>query len=146
MLLATWLRGISNVIFEPNAEPGLTNKLLARLANQLRPDTKFPRKRGDLRGSNRMPRTPGILCNRAAKTGKALPPARNGGSQGALPINRTFMEAAEFLAKRKAEIQIVHETGERDYNNVRAAYARDEIRWKSRPSFPIWRNVSPGQT
>ena len=25
MLLATWLRGIPNVIFEPNAEPGFTN-------------------------------------------------------------------------------------------------------------------------
>jgi UDP-N-acetylglucosamine--N-acetylmuramyl-(pentapeptide) pyrophosphoryl-undecaprenol N-acetylglucosamine transferase len=38
------------------------------------------------------------------------------------------MEAAELLAKRKAEMQIVHQTGERDYNNVRAAYARYEIR------------------
>src|SRR5271165_1124416 len=35
MLLATWLHGIPNVIFEPNAEPGLTNKLLARLAKRI---------------------------------------------------------------------------------------------------------------
>src|ERR1700757_3956386 len=44
-----------------------------------------------------------------------------------MPINRTLMEAAELLAKRKDEMQIVHQTGERDYNNVRAAYARYEL-------------------
>src|ERR1700675_4681269 len=35
MLLETWLRGIPNVIFEPNAEPGFTNKVLARLAKRI---------------------------------------------------------------------------------------------------------------
>jgi UDP-N-acetylglucosamine--N-acetylmuramyl-(pentapeptide) pyrophosphoryl-undecaprenol N-acetylglucosamine transferase len=56
-----------------------------------------------------------------------------GGSQGALPINRAFIEAAELLAKRKAEIRIVHQTGERDYNNVRAAYARHEMQVEVAP-------------
>src|SRR5499425_2732149 len=35
MLLTTWLRGIPNVIFEPNAEPGFTNKVLARLSKRI---------------------------------------------------------------------------------------------------------------
>src|SRR3974390_200560 len=35
MLLATWLKGIPNVIFEPNAEPGFTNKVLSRLARRI---------------------------------------------------------------------------------------------------------------
>src|SRR5262249_30927710 len=35
MMLATWLRGIPNVIFEPNAEPGFTNKVLARLSERI---------------------------------------------------------------------------------------------------------------
>src|ERR1700693_3910125 len=30
MLLATWMRGIPNVIFEPNAETGFTYKVLAK--------------------------------------------------------------------------------------------------------------------
>src|ERR1700693_6337390 len=50
-----------------------------------------------------------------------------GGSQGALPINRTFVDAMDLLAARKKEMQIVHKTGERDYNAVRTAYARREI-------------------
>src|SRR6201994_1421510 len=35
MLLATWLRGIPNIIFEPNAEPGFTNKVLAKLSKRI---------------------------------------------------------------------------------------------------------------
>src|SRR5690349_25139238 len=34
MMLATWLSGVPNIIFEPNAEPGLTNQLLVRLSKR----------------------------------------------------------------------------------------------------------------
>jgi UDP-N-acetylglucosamine--N-acetylmuramyl-(pentapeptide) pyrophosphoryl-undecaprenol N-acetylglucosamine transferase len=50
-----------------------------------------------------------------------------GGSQGARIINRTMMEAADRLAAQKNRISIVHQTGERDYNVVRAAYEQREI-------------------
>src|SRR6202040_157089 len=50
-----------------------------------------------------------------------------GGSQGALPVNRAFVDAMDFLATRKNEMSIVHQTGERDYDAVRTAYARREI-------------------
>jgi UDP-N-acetylglucosamine--N-acetylmuramyl-(pentapeptide) pyrophosphoryl-undecaprenol N-acetylglucosamine transferase len=49
-----------------------------------------------------------------------------GGSQGALVINRAFVDAMDRLAVRKEELAIVHQTGERDYNAVRTAYARRE--------------------
>ena len=35
MMLATWLSRVPNVIFEPNAEPGLTNKLLAKISKRI---------------------------------------------------------------------------------------------------------------
>jgi UDP-N-acetylglucosamine--N-acetylmuramyl-(pentapeptide) pyrophosphoryl-undecaprenol N-acetylglucosamine transferase len=50
-----------------------------------------------------------------------------GGSQGALPINRTFVDAMDRLAARKDELCVVHQTGERDYHAVRTAYARREF-------------------
>src|SRR5262249_47337048 len=50
-----------------------------------------------------------------------------GGSQGALPINRAFVDAMDLLASRKSELAVVHQTGERDYNAVRTAYARREF-------------------
>jgi UDP-N-acetylglucosamine--N-acetylmuramyl-(pentapeptide) pyrophosphoryl-undecaprenol N-acetylglucosamine transferase len=50
-----------------------------------------------------------------------------GGSQGALIINRTLVDSADLLAAQQERISIVHQTGERDYNAVRVAYARREI-------------------
>jgi len=41
-------------------------------------------------------------------------------------INRAFVDAMDRLAVRKEELSIVHQTGERDYNAVRTAYARRE--------------------
>ena len=35
MLLATWLHRVPNVIFEPNAEPGFTNRVLAKMSKRI---------------------------------------------------------------------------------------------------------------
>src|SRR5258706_3895287 len=35
MMLATWLRGVANVIFEPKAEPRFTNRVLARISQRI---------------------------------------------------------------------------------------------------------------
>ncbi len=128
MLLATWLRGIPNMIFEPNAEPGLTNKLLAKLANKIATGYEVSAQAWGARATvTGCPVRPEFFAIAARKPVKPLHLLVTGGSQGALPINRTFVEAAELLAKRKTELEIVHQTGERDYNTVRAAYARYEM-------------------
>jgi len=129
MLLAAWLRGIPNVIFEPNAEPGFTNKVLVRLSKRVATGYDI---------------TAAVLGKKATITGNpvraeffAIEPRKpekpfrlliTGGSQGALPINRAFVDAMDLLAARKEELSVVHQTGERDYNAVRTAYARREFR------------------
>jgi UDP-N-acetylglucosamine--N-acetylmuramyl-(pentapeptide) pyrophosphoryl-undecaprenol N-acetylglucosamine transferase len=128
MLLATWLERIPNIIFEPNAEPGFTNKVLARLSRRIATGyeisahnwgkkavvTGCPVRPDFFRIPQRVPRKPFRLLI-------------TGGSQGALPINRAFVDAMDRFAERKSELSIVHQTGERDYNAVRTAYARREI-------------------
>jgi UDP-N-acetylglucosamine--N-acetylmuramyl-(pentapeptide) pyrophosphoryl-undecaprenol N-acetylglucosamine transferase len=134
MLLATWLRGIPNVIFEPNAEPGLTNKLLARLAKKIATGYKVSAQAWGARAVvTGCPVRSEFFAIQPRKLEKPIRLLVTGGSQGALPINRTFIEAAELLSKRKAEMQIVHQTGERDYNDVRAAYARQDMRVEVAP-------------
>jgi UDP-N-acetylglucosamine--N-acetylmuramyl-(pentapeptide) pyrophosphoryl-undecaprenol N-acetylglucosamine transferase len=134
MLLATWLRGIPNVIFEPNAEPGLTNKMLARFAKRIATGFEVSAKAWGARAVvTGCPVRPEFFAIQGRKPDKPFRLLVTGGSQGALPINRTFMEAAELLAKRRAEMRIVHQTGERDYNNVRAAYARQEMHVEVEP-------------
>lgn len=134
MLLATWLRGIPNVIFEPNAEPGLTNKLLARLAKRIATGYEISaRAWGEKAVVTGCPVRAEFFTIAPQAPGKPFRLLVTGGSQGALPINRTFIEAAALLAARKSELRIVHQTGERDYNNVRAAYTRYEIQAEVEP-------------
>ena len=128
MLLATWLRGIPNIIFEPNAEPGFTNKVLARMSRRIA--TGYPitaekfGKKAVLTGNPVRAEFFSIAPRKPEKPFRIL---ITGGSQGALPINRTVVDAMDRLAARKSELSVVHQTGERDYNAVRTAYARREF-------------------
>ena len=128
MMLAAVLTGLPTVIFEPNAAPGFTNRVLAsmvtRIATAYDAPTRYWGRKATLTGIpvraeffSIPPRTP-------AKPFRLL---ITGGSQGALIINRTMVDAAGLLAAKKNCVSIVHQTGERDYDAVRTAYARHEL-------------------
>lgn len=127
MLLATWMNGIPNVIFEPNAEPGFTNRVLARLSRRIAAGYERSARalgsKGIVTGCPVREEFFGIAPRVPEKPFRLLV---TGGSQGALAINRTFVDAMDQLATRKDELHIVHQTGERDYHAVRTAYARRE--------------------
>jgi len=128
MLLATWLSRIPNVIFEPNAEPGLTNRLVARISKRIATGYEISAhawgKKAVVTGCPVRAEFFSIAPRKPQKPFRLL---ITGGSQGALPINRTIVDALDRLALRKNDLSIVHQTGERDYNAVRTAYARREI-------------------
>ena len=129
MMLATWLQGIPNVIFEPNAEPGFTNKVLVKLSKRIA--TGYEVTARALGGKGVVTGNPVRAEFFAIEPRKPERPFRllvTGGSQGALPINRAFVDAMDRLAARRDELSVVHQTGERDYNAVRTAYARREFR------------------
>jgi UDP-N-acetylglucosamine--N-acetylmuramyl-(pentapeptide) pyrophosphoryl-undecaprenol N-acetylglucosamine transferase len=128
MLLATWLNRVPNVIFEANAEPGFTNKVLARISKRIA--TGYEASAGAWGGKavvTGCPVRPEFFSIAPHTPEKPFRLLITGGSQGALPINRAFVDAMDRLAVRKSELSIVHQTGERDYNAVRTAYARREI-------------------
>src|SRR6202162_2265525 len=128
MMLATWLSGIPNVIFEPNAEPGFTNRVLATISKRIATGYDI-----SARAWGKKAVVPGCpvrteffsIAPRAPQ--KPFRLLITGGSQGALAINRTIVDAMDRLATRKNNLAIVHQTGERDYNAVRTAYARREF-------------------
>jgi UDP-N-acetylglucosamine--N-acetylmuramyl-(pentapeptide) pyrophosphoryl-undecaprenol N-acetylglucosamine transferase len=128
MLLATWLGRVPNIIFEPNAEPGFTNKVLARISTRIATGYEVSArswgKKAIVTGCPVRPEFFSIVPRKLEKPFRLL---ITGGSQGALPINRAFVDASDRLAARKTELAIVHQTGERDYDAVRTAYARREI-------------------
>jgi UDP-N-acetylglucosamine--N-acetylmuramyl-(pentapeptide) pyrophosphoryl-undecaprenol N-acetylglucosamine transferase len=128
MMLAAVLRGLPTVVFEPNAEPGFTNRVLAGMvtcvATAYEAPTKLWGRKATLTG---IPVRPDFFAIPQRAPAEPFHILITGGSQGALVINRTLVDAAELLARHKDRISIVHQTGERDYNAVRVAYARREI-------------------
>ena len=128
MLLAAWLGRVPNVIFEPNAEPGFTNKVLARLSKRIATGYEISaRAWGKKALVTGCPVRPDFFSITPRTPEKPFRLLVTGGSQGALPINRAFVDAMDRIAARKSDLSIVHQTGERDYNAVRTAYARREI-------------------
>jgi UDP-N-acetylglucosamine--N-acetylmuramyl-(pentapeptide) pyrophosphoryl-undecaprenol N-acetylglucosamine transferase len=123
------MRAVPTVLFEPNREPGFTNRLLARFATRIA--TGFEE-------------TAARFGSKATATGNPVrreffdAPSRaphrapftllvTGGSRGAQAINNAMAGSLGLLTPKKNQLFIVHQTGERDYNAVREAYARLEF-------------------
>jgi len=126
--LAAALGGWPTVLFEPNAAPGLTNRLLAPLVT---------------RAAVTYEETAYRFGVKAVRTGSPVReeflrvPAKEhappftllifGGSRGALAVNQAVVDALDPLLASRVPLRFVHQTGERDYDAVRTAYARREI-------------------
>jgi UDP-N-acetylglucosamine--N-acetylmuramyl-(pentapeptide) pyrophosphoryl-undecaprenol N-acetylglucosamine transferase len=128
MMLVAVAHRIPTVVFEPNVEPGFTNRTLVGMATRV----AVAYQETAARFGNKSVVT-GVPIRREffQIPGKEHAPPFNilitGGSRGALPINQAVIESLDRLVARKSQLFIVHQTGERDYNAVRVAYARREF-------------------
>jgi UDP-N-acetylglucosamine--N-acetylmuramyl-(pentapeptide) pyrophosphoryl-undecaprenol N-acetylglucosamine transferase len=130
MMQAAFLQRIPTMIFEPNLVPGFTNRILGRMVTRVA--TAFPETARRWSAKSVVTGCPirREFFNAPVRV-QHQPPFRlliTGGSQGALPINRAVIDSLDRLGERKNQLFIVHQTGERDYNAVRVAYARREFR------------------
>jgi UDP-N-acetylglucosamine--N-acetylmuramyl-(pentapeptide) pyrophosphoryl-undecaprenol N-acetylglucosamine transferase len=127
MLLAA-THGIPTVLFEPNVEPGFTNRVLAGFATRIAVAHKQTAERfGRKAVLTGVPIRKEFFAIPAKEHRAPFNLLITGGSRGALPINRAVVDTLDRLLPRKNELFIVHQTGERDYNAVRVAYARREF-------------------
>jgi UDP-N-acetylglucosamine--N-acetylmuramyl-(pentapeptide) pyrophosphoryl-undecaprenol N-acetylglucosamine transferase len=128
MMLAAVMRGLPTMVFEPNAEPGFTNRVLARMATRIATAYEAPTKLwGSKATLTGIPVRPEFFKIPSPSLKEPFHVLITGGSQGARIINRTMIEAADLFAAQKNRISLVHQTGEHDYNDVRAAYEQREI-------------------
>jgi UDP-N-acetylglucosamine--N-acetylmuramyl-(pentapeptide) pyrophosphoryl-undecaprenol N-acetylglucosamine transferase len=129
MILAARLHGIPSVIFEPNVEPGFTNRVLAGISTRVACGFAETAKRfGTKATSTGIPVRKEFSGAPRREHHEPFNILITGGSRGALPINRAVVDSLDLFAGRKSQLFIVHQTGERDYNAVRVAYARREFR------------------
>lgn len=128
MMLMAVLKRVPTVIFEANAEAGFANRRLARFVTRIATAHEVTARAW---GKKAVVTGCPVRAEFFQAPAKAHQAPFNilitGGSQGALAINRAVVDALDLLAARKKELIIVHQSGERDYNAVRVAYARREI-------------------
>jgi len=123
VLAAWWLRK-PTLIVEPNAYPGLANRWLSRVVDQV---------------ALALPDAAGYFGNRAVVTGipvrsefAAARPVTHepgrltllvyGGSQGSQALNSTMCGALPQLKQIGSALRIIHQTGDKDLEQVRSAY------------------------
>jgi UDP-N-acetylglucosamine--N-acetylmuramyl-(pentapeptide) pyrophosphoryl-undecaprenol N-acetylglucosamine transferase len=124
VLLAASLMGLPTLVMDSNALPGWTNRVLARFVDKAA--VSFQEALGYFRGK-------GVLTGNPVRQEFFEIPAKQrdssrfsllvfGGSQGARAINEAMIAALPQLASRKTSLHVTHQTGQRDYEKVRAGY------------------------
>lgn len=127
VLLAAWLRRLPTVILEQNALPGMTNRWLGKIVRAV--VTAFPEARKFFSAGKVH-----LLGNpvRRALAENLEPAGRKpagkhllifGGSQGARALNQVVPQAAALLMRHITNLQIVHQTGEPELEQVERLYA-----------------------
>lgn len=139
MLAAAAMRGTTRVILEPNAYPGMANKVVAPFVQRIFLAFESAAKSFD-RGRVRVVGTPirrGFLAE--VEQTEGLPSQTNlrllifGGSQGAQAINNAVLDGLGALTQLLPKLDITHQTGESDYQRVRDTYERLGVRAEIAP-------------
>jgi UDP-N-acetylglucosamine--N-acetylmuramyl-(pentapeptide) pyrophosphoryl-undecaprenol N-acetylglucosamine transferase len=121
-MLAAALEGVPTLAFEPNVVPGFANRLVAPMVSAAAVHFEETG-----RYFRRFAVT-GVPVRKAfreigLRTGDPRPTLLVfGGSQGAHAINQVVISALRALHTAIPQLHIVHQTGERDYNDAQAAY------------------------
>jgi UDP-N-acetylglucosamine--N-acetylmuramyl-(pentapeptide) pyrophosphoryl-undecaprenol N-acetylglucosamine transferase len=126
-MLSAIRRRIPTLAFEPNVVPGFANRLVARFVSAAA--VHFEETREYFRNA----KITGVPVREAFFQIAPKIPDGNptllvfGGSQGAHAINQAMIESLPGLRARIPAIRIIHQTGQRDYDSVLAAYQQSGI-------------------
>src|SRR6202162_6120568 len=121
-MLAAVVKHIPTLAFEPNVVPGFANRVVARFVSAAAVHFEETAK------YFRHAEVTGVPVRQAffeiaPKRGGTPTVLVFGGSQGAHAINDAMMRCLPVLQREAPGIHIIHQTGERDYNDALAAYA-----------------------
>jgi UDP-N-acetylglucosamine--N-acetylmuramyl-(pentapeptide) pyrophosphoryl-undecaprenol N-acetylglucosamine transferase len=121
-MLAAILRKVPTLAFEPNVVPGFANRVVARFVSAAAvhfEETARYFRHAEVTG---VPVRPAFF-QIASQTHANPTLLVFGGSQGAHAINLVMLQSVPELLKRIPNLRVIHQTGERDYNDAQAAYA-----------------------
>lgn len=130
-VLVAWMMGIPTAIAEQNALAGNTNRILGKFVDKVfltyhQSKRQFAAAKVLVTGNPvRAAFVAGLDRPEEKKAGRQI--LIFGGSQGATAINKTVVAMLPLWRKMKDRIRIVHQTGERDLEMVKKAYAGQGI-------------------
>ncbi|MGE5206798.1 MAG: undecaprenyldiphospho-muramoylpentapeptide beta-N-acetylglucosaminyltransferase [Chlamydiota bacterium] len=126
-MLAAALRSLPTLVFEPNVVPGFANRVVAPMVTMAA--VHFEQTARYFRRAL----VTGVPVRREFFLVPPFSPSPHpptllvfGGSQGASALNRVLVESLPAL-RQIPGIHIIHQTGERDYNQAQGAYLRSGI-------------------
>ncbi len=125
ILFAASLLGYRSIIWEPNAYPGLANRLLAKRVDEcllVFEEAKSHLHAKRVTQSGLPVRATMIPAPRERTTAAPLRILIFGGSQGARFINNIMPKAFKDDLGWLTGVEVVHQTGPNDFANVKAAY------------------------
>ena len=120
-MLSAVIKHIPTLAFEPNVVPGFANRIVARMVSAAA--VHFEETSRYFRRAT----VTGVPVRQAffeipPKLGGTPTLLVFGGSQGAHAINEAMIRCLPVLQREAPGIHIIHQTGERDYNDALAAY------------------------
>jgi UDP-N-acetylglucosamine--N-acetylmuramyl-(pentapeptide) pyrophosphoryl-undecaprenol N-acetylglucosamine transferase len=126
-MAAAIMAKIPTLAFEPNLVPGFANKLVGRRVTAAA--VHFEETRQYFNNAQVV----GVPVRKEFFAATAAPGAHPptllvfGGSQGAHAINEAMTLAAPEIRRQIPGLHLIHQTGERDYNDVQAAYVTSGV-------------------
>ncbi len=128
VLLMAAIMGVPTLVMDSNAMPGFTNRKLAKFVDKAALTFKealpFFGKKGVVTGN---PVRHEFFEIPAMESSEAFHLLIFGGSQGSRPINNAMAEALPLLAGFDGGLTMTHQTGEADFEKIKAAYATSEF-------------------
>src|SRR5438067_5539843 len=127
-MLAAILKHMPTLAFEPNLVPGFANRMVARFVSAAA--VHFDQTAEHFRNAvvTGVPVRPAFFQIPKKQYSPGSPTLLVfGGSQGARAINQATIRSLPELIRRLPGLHVIHQTGEREYNEVQAAYAGKAI-------------------
>jgi UDP-N-acetylglucosamine--N-acetylmuramyl-(pentapeptide) pyrophosphoryl-undecaprenol N-acetylglucosamine transferase len=133
VVLAAWAAGYRTAIHEQNSFAGLSNRILGRFVDRVfisfeGSAAHFPRSKTVLTGNPVRKRLQQGSAPSRREEKKDFTLFIFGGSQGAHRLNQAMEESLPNLKDLRGKMRIIHQTGDLDYDHVRAYYEGEGVR------------------
>ncbi len=137
VVLTAWLKDIPCAIQEQNSIPGMTNRLLGKVVDQVfgafeESRSYFSKRKLRITG-NPIRKEIQLYSITKALLLQPLTVLILGGSQGAHRINQTMVESLDDLVSLKNDLSFIHQTGEKDAKAVAEAYEEKAFKHQVMP-------------